>query len=284
MRARNLKPAFFVNEALGECDPLARLLFAGLWCLADREGRLEDRPKRIKAAVLPYDDVDVILLLDQLEQRGFVARYDVAGQRLIEVVNFRKHQTPHPKEAPAVLPPRMVSDRETPVASREKESTSRGKVGASQERELASPSDILIPDILTPHSDRNSDVGERKSDDTGGEPTAKPARTKAANDNFDELVPSELRTDKFLDSWKVWLEYRRERKRAITPTSAKQQLRDLTSWGEAKAIEAIRTAIRCGWQGLFEPQAAANTPAPPKSAAQRDAETRRRLAEEEALA
>ena len=48
-RARNIKPGFFANENLAECDPLARLLFAGLWCLADREGRLEDRPKRIAA-------------------------------------------------------------------------------------------------------------------------------------------------------------------------------------------------------------------------------------------
>src|SRR5262245_4448792 len=58
-RARLLKPGFFTNEDLVELPPAARLLFAGLWTLADREGRLEDRPKRIKLAVLPYDDVDV---------------------------------------------------------------------------------------------------------------------------------------------------------------------------------------------------------------------------------
>jgi len=46
-RSRNIKPGFFRNEMLAECSPLARLLFAGLWCLADRFGRLEDRPKRI---------------------------------------------------------------------------------------------------------------------------------------------------------------------------------------------------------------------------------------------
>jgi len=34
---------------------LARLLYPGLWMLADREGRLEDRPLRIKAEILPYD-------------------------------------------------------------------------------------------------------------------------------------------------------------------------------------------------------------------------------------
>lgn len=48
--ARNIKPGFFTNDVLAACDQLARLLFAGLWTVADRAGRLEDRPKRIKAA------------------------------------------------------------------------------------------------------------------------------------------------------------------------------------------------------------------------------------------
>ena len=44
MRTRLLKPGFFMNEELARLPVRARLLFAGLWCLADREGRLEDRP------------------------------------------------------------------------------------------------------------------------------------------------------------------------------------------------------------------------------------------------
>ena len=47
-RARNIKPGFFKNEFLAEMPCEVRLLFIGLWTLADREGRLEDRPKRIK--------------------------------------------------------------------------------------------------------------------------------------------------------------------------------------------------------------------------------------------
>jgi len=52
-RARNIKPGFFKNDQLAECHPLARLLFAGLWCEADRAGRLKDRPKRLKVECLP---------------------------------------------------------------------------------------------------------------------------------------------------------------------------------------------------------------------------------------
>ncbi len=103
-RSRNIKPGFFLNDELAECDPLARLLFAGLWCIADREGRLEDRPKRIKAEVLPYDDCDVDQLLDQLAERGFIIRYEVDGSRYIQVTNFSKHQNPHKNEKDSEIP------------------------------------------------------------------------------------------------------------------------------------------------------------------------------------
>ena len=107
-RSRNIKPGFFSNDLLAEIDPLGRLLFAGLWTLADREGRLECRVKRIKAAVLPYDDADVDVLLADLQQRGFVVRYEVGENEFIQVLNFTKHQTPHHKEpASTILAPDM---------------------------------------------------------------------------------------------------------------------------------------------------------------------------------
>ena len=47
-RSRNIKPSIMANEELAELEPLSRLLFIYLWMLADKAGRLEDRPKRIK--------------------------------------------------------------------------------------------------------------------------------------------------------------------------------------------------------------------------------------------
>lgn len=103
-RARNIKPGFFTNGDLLECQPLARLLFAGLWTEADRRGILEDRPKTIKVKLLPGDDCDVGVLLDELEARGFIRRYELAGIRCIAVSNFDKHQNPHIKEQASTLP------------------------------------------------------------------------------------------------------------------------------------------------------------------------------------
>lgn len=103
-RARNIKPSFFTNDTLAECSPLARLLFAGLWTIADREGRLECRPKKIKAEILPYDDCDINSLLSDLEKHGFITRYDVNGNQYIQVLNFVKHQNPHMREAASTIP------------------------------------------------------------------------------------------------------------------------------------------------------------------------------------
>lgn len=103
-RARNIKPSFFTNDILAECPPLARLLFAGLWTIADREGRLENRTKKIKAAVLPYDDCDVEELLNHLEKHKFILRYQNGEINYIQILNFTKHQNPHVKETESTIP------------------------------------------------------------------------------------------------------------------------------------------------------------------------------------
>ena len=104
-RARNIKPGFFYNDILSEVEPLGRLLFIGLWTLADREGRLEDRPVKIKILLLPYDDCNTEKLLQDLHNAGFIIRYSVNENKYIQVVNFIKHQNPHHKEGASVIPP-----------------------------------------------------------------------------------------------------------------------------------------------------------------------------------
>ena len=103
-RSRNIKPGFFTNDVLGELPALTRLLFAGLWVIADREGRIEDRPKKIRAEVLPYDQCDADEMLNALEKSGFIRRYEQDGIKVIQVLAWSLHQNPHVKEAPSTLP------------------------------------------------------------------------------------------------------------------------------------------------------------------------------------
>jgi hypothetical protein len=122
-RARNIKPGFFTNDVLAEIDPLGRLLFAGLWTIADREGRLEDRPKKIKAQILPYDDCNSDGLLHALHKAGFILRYEQDGNQYIQIVKWVEHQNPHIKEAESNIP---APDKHSaqPVPEPEKTETS----------------------------------------------------------------------------------------------------------------------------------------------------------------
>lgn len=103
-RSRNIKPGFFTNDELAELPALTRLLFIGLWTLVDRDGRIEDRPKKIKAECMPYDDMDADAALQALHDSGFILRYVSGGIRCIQVQNWHKHQNPHIKELASTLP------------------------------------------------------------------------------------------------------------------------------------------------------------------------------------
>ena len=103
-RARNIKPGFFRNAELVELPFEARLLFIGLWTIADREGRLEDRPKQIKMEIFPADNVDCDQLIASLDLSGMIERYTIEGKAYIQIVNFAKHQNPHKEEKTSEIP------------------------------------------------------------------------------------------------------------------------------------------------------------------------------------
>jgi hypothetical protein len=104
MRARSIKPGFYKNEELAECGFPARLLFPGLWMMADREGKLEYRPKRIKGEIFPFDDADVAALIQELEAHGLVKKYSAGGATYLWIVKFMEHQRPHHNEQPSIIP------------------------------------------------------------------------------------------------------------------------------------------------------------------------------------
>jgi hypothetical protein len=111
-RIRTIKPEFFKDEDLSVLPYEARLLYIGLWCYADREGRLEDRPKYLKVEIFPYDNVNIEKLLNLLSapnipdrsDKVFIRRYVADNRRYIDIPEFLKHQSPHNTEKPSALP------------------------------------------------------------------------------------------------------------------------------------------------------------------------------------
>lgn len=175
-RSRNIKPGFFKNDLLAECHPLARILFCGLWCEADREGRLHDRPKRIKADCLPYDECDCDELLNQLDARGFIVRYQVGEDRYIAIPEFAKHQNPHCKEQPSTIPaPDMHGASTVQDPSKDVDSTELAG--------LIPDSLTLIPSVSVPNG---TDVGA----------SANRCPTKQIVNLYHEVLPTLSRVEK----------------------------------------------------------------------------------------
>jgi len=215
-RARNIKPGFFRNADLVELSFEARLLFIGLWTIADRAGRLEDRPKQIKMDVFPADNIDCEAILGQLEAINMIERYSHGGAKYIQVVTFTKHQNPHKDEKASTLPDRdgnIAQPKEAPCKHRAStvqeqcdDETSTVAIG------LIPESCSLIPEsrILTP------------------EPTTKEEKPARA-----PRKPSHPKPDDVSQQvWDDWLELRRKKSAPVTATVL----------AEAKA-EAIKAGL-----------------------------------------
>jgi|GEM_PF-1197512 len=107
-RIRTIKPSFFRHHKLFTAEqetglPL-RLAFAGLWTVADRDGRFEWRPEEIKLDCLPYDDVDFSRVLDALATRGFVVKYRSGTREYGHIPSWSDHQVINNREAGSDLP------------------------------------------------------------------------------------------------------------------------------------------------------------------------------------
>jgi len=126
-RIRTIKPEFFTSESVLSVSPLARLFFIGLWCEADREGRLKWKPKTLKFRYLPGDSVNIEKLCGELEAEKMIATYSVDNIDYCEIPSFRSHQVINNREKESELPSRD-SDASTTRESGRKEGK-EGKEG-----------------------------------------------------------------------------------------------------------------------------------------------------------
>jgi hypothetical protein len=163
-RIRSLKIGFFKNEELAALSAHHRLLFEGLWLIADREGRLEDRPRRIKAELFPYESLDVDPMLTDLHNRNFITRYTADGAGYIAVAEFRKHQRPKSDEPVSVIPAPVSANPRGVVAA--PLLSPLGKDRETEDRETEGGegigADVAPPaaDGADPHLQRASDFAE----------------------------------------------------------------------------------------------------------------------------
>lgn len=94
-RIRTIKPEFPQSETVGRLSRDARLLFVQLWTICDDEGRARAASRMLASLLYPYDDDAPSLIdgwLEELAREGCIRRYEVDGDRYLEIVKWLKHQ------------------------------------------------------------------------------------------------------------------------------------------------------------------------------------------------
>ncbi len=144
-RARNIKPAFFSNDTLADIEPLGRLFFIGLWTIADYQGNIEWRDRRLKAQILPYDECDVKSIAINLDKSGFIRFYSDGDNIFLNITNFLVHQNPHKNERDKGSSIPEFSEEGRQVIDFKGLTINRDKSGLDQDENGSDPADSLIP-------------------------------------------------------------------------------------------------------------------------------------------
>lgn len=259
-RIRTIKPAFFKNDALAELGPYAMLLFEGLWCLADKEGRLEDRPKRIKAEILPYFDVDVDELLGLLQHAGFIARYTSQCIACIYIYTFKEHQRITGKEAdsPSTLP--EYCPVVSPVEQIPETEKHRGNTGETPEKHLGSDGETLgmtgrerkgKESITFP---KGKGAQALSGEDDEGQSEGKPRKEPNAS-KFFRLLPESHQTPEVREAVGKYFAMRREKKYGTWADSTiDSQVQEWSAHPPEIVVAAFSESARNQWQGVFVPK------------------------------
>lgn len=106
---RTVKPALFTHEGLFTAEvnerlPL-RIAFIALLTCCDSAGRFRWQPRRLKLAILPYDDVDMTQVLEALVRHGFVQKYAQGNETYGCIPSWSRHQKISGWETKSQLPP-----------------------------------------------------------------------------------------------------------------------------------------------------------------------------------
>lgn len=108
MRIRTVKPEFWASESMGRLRRDSRLLFVGLWSLADDHGLFRADPRFVAGQLFPYD-TDALKTVEkglrELVDEGSVVLYEAGGSSYGAITGWEKHQRIDRKSKPKLPTP-----------------------------------------------------------------------------------------------------------------------------------------------------------------------------------
>ncbi len=205
--------------AEGKLTRLDVLLYAFLAKHCDRDGECYPSQQRLSQLVRA----------DERSIRRGVKNLCNCGVLTVTIGNGRGHSSeyllPHQKNrAPEHASPPKKADTRTPVPPKKADTTpEKADISRTERRTSEHPQP------------------------TKEEPTSRTSKKKVD-------FPAELGSEEFRSAWMAWEGYRREKKKALTPSTRRRQLKMLARMGTDQAIRSIDQSITAGWVGLFEPK------------------------------
>jgi hypothetical protein len=254
-RKRLLSPQFFTSRSLAKCSRDARLLFAGLWLIADRSGRMEWTPKWVEGQIFPFDDdVDIRALVAELEAVGSVVVYEGPSGAYLAIPSWSLWQNPHKNESQSTLPaPDCDGVQRIATKTRVKRDKAATKTRAARS----------LPESIT--VSKSVSVGDRRSVALAG---LEDAALDIGSFIFDSWSDRDLGPEDTFGEWVA------THLAAHPGVDLLAEARKAYGWELGKSAREKKKKIRqflSGWWGRCQP-----TPAPPSKPLSFEDEQRRR--------
>lgn len=146
-RIRSIKPTFFRSRSVKKLTDKAKLVWVGLWNVADDDGRLLDELGILIGDLwaLSVTEAKLDKALDELHNQGRIVRYEVAGQSYIQVTGWDHQRINRP--TPSTIPPVPLTD----VSVRAPRGLTGGKEGIGRDKEGEASVDAEPPLFCPSH-------------------------------------------------------------------------------------------------------------------------------------
>lgn len=106
--------------------------------------------------------------------------------------------------------------------------------------------DLPISDAPVTHSDAGDAMQKQKQKKRERE------REREKKEDSGLSLPASIGSPEMQAAWLDWQEHRKEKRKPLTPLSAKRQIEQFQEWGIPRSIAAIKHSILKGWQGIYE--------------------------------
>ncbi|MFI5891945.1 hypothetical protein ACIA5D_17730 [Actinoplanes sp. NPDC051513] len=191
-RIRSVKPEFWDDQELAEqVSRDARLLYIGLWNLADEHGRLRGDARFVRGRVFPYDDdlsVDAVtMFLAELALVGKVIPYQTEAGIYLFLPNLARHQRLETEKVASKLPDPSGPDSKT-LSPRALIDACRSESRADLSARRAEKMSLLYGAWSMEHVTADAAGAASHTDADRGDPDFSDAESASADDQYGETT------------------------------------------------------------------------------------------------